>query len=85
MIVLYADVALPHCYKNSFCKLILGAQVCMLCTPEDISVKVSIFFVVVESLSVTSNLQGNMSRLTVQAGIRAENESLVLGQEALQQ
>lgn len=50
----YADVVLPHCYKNSFCKLILGTQVCMLCTPKDTSVKVSILFlVVVESLSVT--------------------------------
>lgn len=75
----YADVVLPHCYKNSFCKLILGTQVCMLCTPKDTSVKVSILFlVVVESLSITCNLYGNMSRLTVQAGIKAEHESLVL-------
>ena len=55
MVLLYADVVSPHCYQSRrFCKLVLGTQVCLLCTPEKRVSLLKSLYIFVESLSITT-------------------------------
>jgi len=55
MLLLYAGGVLPHCYQNRrFCELVLGAESCLLRTPEEKIPLLKPLYLFVESLSITT-------------------------------